>query len=156
MRGKEQDHAKQVFVDAGKSIRDIGFICVYAIGPEHGRPLKIGYAKDLISRVSAIQCHNWHKLGVHTGCWVKELAAARELEAACHRLVGSKRLTGEWFDISVPDADRIIPAAAKSLGISPMAHDEMLLHVAQYRVFVKYPNLFWPNAQRLPNRGYAA
>lgn len=155
MRYKGTDLADRECIEAFKVIKAMGLVCVYVIGPQHGRPLKIGYAIDVVTRLSGMQVHNWVTLGVHNCCWTHGLPDAKSLEKACHQRA-SRLITGEWFDISVNEADKALADAAKTIENKPMMHDEMLRHVEPYRAFVNYQHLFWPNARRMPDRKYAA
>ena len=88
----------------------VDFCAVYAIGPEKGRPIKIGYGHDLEYRLSGIQTGNWIKLMVHFNVWVVDLMLARRIELACHSLLDKvkKRISGEWFDVTADWAKKVI------------------------------------------------
>lgn len=73
---------------------------------EHG-PVKIGFTKDVASRLVKMQADNHERLtilGVFTG------GAAEEL--ALHRRFAGHRLRGEWFSFS--------PAMLGDLGLKPL------------------------------------
>ena len=74
---------------------------VYMIGNEQGGPTKIGMTRsDPYGRLKSIQTGNPKPLGFRLLAEVPDAFAA---EAKLHRHFASKRLHGEWFDLSDSD-----------------------------------------------------
>lgn len=71
---------------------------IYVIAESSSGPCKIGYAKDPIKRLAAIQTGNPRKLGiVHT----VRVHHARIIEGRIHSSLSDRAMSGEWFSISV-------------------------------------------------------
>lgn len=102
--------------------------CVYAVGPVKGRPLKIGYCANPLSRFSEIQTCNWVEIKLHEIVWTAGSPLARRLEAELHRLFdkANRRISGEWFDVPVEMALPAFDIAARNLKIPTFTHDAML------------------------------
>lgn len=62
-----------------------------------GLPIKIGYARDLSGRLSAIQNGNPHLVVLLAWYWAEDYKAA---EAALHEQFASHRIRGEWFRLA--------------------------------------------------------
>lgn len=66
---------------------------VYFVQGEPGNPIKIGYTKDIDSRLAGLQTGCWERLRV-----LALIPGSPALEAAFHRLLRKDRREGEWFD----------------------------------------------------------
>ena len=81
--------------------RDFNPEYVYFIGDSHGGPTKIGMSRsDPHARLKSIQTGNPRRLGFRLLLEVSDAAAA---ERKLHRRFASKRLHGEWFNLSSSD-----------------------------------------------------
>lgn len=68
---------------------------VYFIKPKHRNgPIKVGYAKNLASRLSALQIGYFEELEIYAAV---ESDNARALEQRLHRKLRRWRVRGEWF-----------------------------------------------------------
>lgn len=65
---------------------------VYFIQSQSGH-IKIGYAKDVASRLAALQCANPEPLTL-----IGTVAGTRGLEVSLHKRFDAHRRLGEWFD----------------------------------------------------------
>ena len=82
---------------------------VYFIGAETG-PIKIGIATNPIARLSTLQTGHHEKLEL-----LAVTDGGEELEKAYHKLFGSQRRVGEWFDRCpelLAEIDRLNQAAS--------------------------------------------
>lgn len=98
----------------------IGFAAVYVIGHAAKTcPLKIGWASNVLDRVSQIQVSHWEAVTHHLVFWTMGPPLARRLEAKAHEVLdrASKRIRGEWFSIDIEWAEKVILFAANDLGI---------------------------------------
>lgn len=75
-----------------------GFVYIIAAG--HG-PRKIGMGGDPKKRLQALQTAHYDKLTLE---YCVETHAAAMVEREAHALLASKRLSGEWFDVSDGEA----------------------------------------------------
>lgn len=69
--------------------------CLYFIQSGTGGPVKIGYTKQLATRLKAI-----HKLNGGSVRFLGALAGTRDDEKRFHEKYGNDRLHGEWFRLS--------------------------------------------------------
>src|SRR5205823_4876474 len=81
---------------------ELGFACVYAVGPTGGRPLRISWAKQLGEKLKELQPGCWKELQVHDVAWtVGDMLAVRLLNETTGMLDKAKRrLAGDWFDVT--------------------------------------------------------
>lgn len=96
-----------------------GFGCCYVVGPSHEGPVKIGYASDLVTRVSALQGGSWLKLWIFECMWfVGPLIAARvEAGALLTLRQAGLHMRGEWFDTTAERAAQALKGSAADLGM---------------------------------------
>lgn len=129
----------------GTPLNRAKYACVYAIGPEKGRPLKIGYATNIATRVNSIQSCNWMTVKCHAIAWSTGPKFAQLIEAKCHEILdkASKRITGEWFDITPEWAAKVIAHAAQELDIQVISHVEMLKKCQRQRNMAADWDIFW-------------
>lgn len=90
---------------------------VYVIGGL-GTPVKIGISQNTKQRLKNIKKPLASKLSV-----IHEIEYARDdaavVEAATHLALSSRRVHGEWFDVSPDVARNAIVSSAKEYGIEP-------------------------------------
>lgn len=83
---------------------------LYVMGSAIGLT-KIGISDDPSARLRTIQAASGIRLSlVHSS---DKTANARSIEAAAHKLLASKRKTGEWFDVTAEEAIEALADAAK-------------------------------------------
>lgn len=92
-------------------LSDMGF--VYIIGAP-GRPLKVGRAVDVQSRLKAIQTGNPDRLRILATVGVME-SRAPEVERTAHQVLAEHRVTGEWFRAPVDVAEGAVRRAAEGI-----------------------------------------
>ncbi|MHC2552414.1 hypothetical protein ACVJ6Q_003709 [Bradyrhizobium elkanii] len=109
--------------------------CVYAVGPTGGRPLRIGWARQLKDRMQALQLGSWKELQIHHIAWVPgDMLAIRLFNEATATLDKAKRrLANDWFDITPEFAQQVIRLATDKSGIQTLTHGEMLQKVRNIR-----------------------
>lgn len=101
---------------------------VYAIGPQPGRPLKIGFSRRPKGRLVELQICSPEELRFHHVFWLATTADATKLEAECHRFlieVGS-HVRGEWFDLDGPLASKAINVAAFRADCKLVRHPDLV------------------------------
>jgi len=101
---------------------------VYAIGPETGPPMKIGFSRRPIVRLSSLQTSSPIELRFHLVCWVADKKQAVSLEQRCHaRLEASGcHIRGEWFNLGPVDAAKVIDGASIDVGCNMAPHKELV------------------------------
>jgi hypothetical protein len=91
---------------------------VYVQGPDiPGLPYKIGVTagRDTRKRLSGNQVGNWHVL---KEVWKSDLLGRADIiEAKLHKHFESKRVRGEWFNVSKTDIDSI-PKLIEQFGVT--------------------------------------
>lgn len=109
---------------------------VYVVGAEDG-PKKIGYSANPKQRIQILQIASPIRLttGYMGRC---DTTHARAIEAKAHSILAGRRLSGEWFSVSLSDAVEAVIQAAGALDL-PIAAvknilDPNLLHGAQIRM----------------------
>jgi hypothetical protein len=108
--------------------KELSFACVYAVGPSGGRPVRIGWAKQLKDKLAELQPGCWKALSVHDVMWtVGDMLAVRLLGETTALLDGAKRrLTGDWFDVTAELAQQTLRIAREKSGVPTFTHAEML------------------------------
>lgn len=95
---------------------------VYVVRPIGQRPVKIGTAKNVESRVAGLQTGSPHKL--ETLATIRTPAVP---ERTLHRHFGAYRISGEWFDFG--DLDPVVTVcegvAAIARGDAPVTRDDL-------------------------------
>jgi hypothetical protein len=116
-----------------KIFDELKFACVYAVGPSGGRPLRIGWARQLKDRMQDLQLGSWKELAIHDIAWVAgDMLAIRIFNEAV-QLVDRRRLHGDWFDITPEFASQALRIAAEKSGVPTLSHGQMLDKVASIR-----------------------
>jgi hypothetical protein len=106
----------------------LGFACVYAFGPQSGRPLKIGWTSQPSGRFTDLSTSHWTDMKIHDVVWTPGPPLAKRLEKEIHRILtkAGKHLKGEWFDVPVDMIVPIFQVATDNLKIPTFTHDAML------------------------------
>lgn len=114
---------------------ELGFACVYAVGPSGGRPLRIGWSKQLKDRMKELQLGCWKDLQIHDIVWTAgDMLAIRIFNEATATLDKAKRrLTGDWFDVTPDLAQQVIRLATDKTNIPTFSHAQMLDKVRDVR-----------------------
>jgi allophanate hydrolase subunit 2 len=114
---------------------ELGFACVYAVGPTGGRPLRIGWSKQLKDRMKELQLGCWKELQIHDIIWTAgDMLAIRIFNEAVAVLDKAKRrLTGDWFDVTPESARQAIRLASDKLTIPTFSQGDMLQKVRAIR-----------------------
>lgn len=68
---------------------------------------KVGISSNVEKRIVSLQTGNPHQLSLKYS-YILETTTARILENRVHVKLNEKRLTGEWFNITPKDAEKII------------------------------------------------
>ncbi|WP_315729872.1 hypothetical protein [Bradyrhizobium sp. SZCCHNRI2010] len=113
----------------------LGLCSVYAVGPDGGRPLRIGVSGNLQNTLKTMQLGCWKELQVHHIVWVDgELLANRVASEVCEIFDKAKRrLAGSWFDVTAEFAVQATRLAMDKSQIRSLSHGEMLDHVRSVR-----------------------
>lgn len=114
---------------------ELGFACVYAVGPSGGRPLRIGWSRQLKDRMKELQLGCWKDLQIHDIIWTAgDMLAIRIFNEAVAVLDKAKRrLTGDWFDVTPEFAQQAIRLASDKLIVPTFSHGDMLQKVRAIR-----------------------
>lgn len=76
---------------------------IEAIFNKHKRiklqPVKIGFSRDVDSRLRHLQCANFNKLTLKLSIPVDDVVVARKREKFFHKQLHYARIRGEWFNL---------------------------------------------------------
>jgi hypothetical protein len=114
---------------------ELGYACVYAVGPIGGRPLRISWARQLKDKLTELQPGYWKQLQVHEVLWtVGDMLAIRLLNEAAEILDKAKRrLLGDWYDVTPELAQQTLRLASGKTSTQTFTHVEMLDKVRAVR-----------------------
>lgn len=114
---------------------ELGFACVYAVGPTGGRPLRIGWSRQLKDRMQDLQLGCWKELQIHDIVWTAgDMLAIRVFNEVVSLFdQGKRRLTGDWFDVTPEFATQAIRLATNKTNIPTFSHVDMLDKVRDVR-----------------------
>jgi hypothetical protein len=104
------------------------YACVYAVGTDKGRPLKVSSTKNLIPRLYNIQAEHWRPIIVHEIVWTAGSLLANALEIEIYRLLdkANRRIRGAWFDVPVEMIVPTFQVATDNLKMKTFTHRQML------------------------------
>lgn len=111
----------------GQILDTIDFVSVYAVGPEVGTPLKIGFTRNIAQRHYVLQTNCAERLYFHYHAWTRGRPLAKRLERACHELLDKahKRVLGEWFAINPEWAKKVIESVAHQQSIDLYSQESL-------------------------------
>jgi hypothetical protein len=114
---------------------ELQYACVYAAGPETGRPLRLGASRNIKNRMTHLQNGCWLPLKIHEIWWVVGEPIANRLRDACAEVMdkAKRRLIGEWFDVDQKWMNNVITFAAGKQRIALTSHARMLADVRDIR-----------------------
>lgn len=92
-------------------VRAFELCALYVIGPKCGHPVKIGYARNIGTRISTLRTGHWEEISAHHVLWCPSAGMAKTIEQHSHRMLGEFSMRGEWF--AVP-ADVAVAAIQRS------------------------------------------
>lgn len=114
---------------------------VYVIAPSWDGPCKIGYSTNIQTRLMGLQTGNWEPLSIYAfrvAVWIEGIkaygsthsalrSANRALERAAHEALidCDLHLQGEWFDISVEDAKKVLDKCAQMQRIQALTVERL-------------------------------
>jgi hypothetical protein len=81
---------------------------IYIIAPDSGFPCKIGVAMDTAKRLAALQTSHWEKLYLYERFPILNKGRSYKIERIIHRRLKEHSIRGEWFNLLVSDAAKVI------------------------------------------------
>lgn len=121
---------------AEKAVFDrLGLACVYAVGAQGTRDVKIGWACNLQRRLHELQVGNPRRLEPITVSWTPGTLVVKRLEHRVREIVrprSDERMPG-WFDLPWDAVPGLFERAVRETGIPVIDHDEMLRRVGLAR-----------------------
>ena len=140
-QGAGGDRVKVKDIKSSRLVLDDHFMVIYAVASDIDGPTKIGVTSNLQERLIGLQCGSWMPLSVYgfrlammestSGQYPTfaraALAGARCIEAEVHRVLKEMDLhiMGEWFDISAPDAIRVMDKCGKKRGVRTVSLEQV-------------------------------
>jgi hypothetical protein len=114
---------------------ELQFACIYAVGPSGGRPLRIGWARQLKDRMQSLQLGNPKELLLHECVWTAgDMLAIRVFnDVAATFDKAKRRLMSDWFDVMPDHAKQAIRLASDKLTVPTFSHGDMLQKVRAIR-----------------------
>lgn len=87
---------------------------LYVIGPAgYKRPVKIGFAGNLLKRLRGLQTGNHRRLEVKHWFAFESREDAAFAEVRCHEYFKDRMIVGEWFAITAKEAAEMIRLMCK-------------------------------------------
>lgn len=77
---------------------------IYVISSSENGPVKIGYSAKPEGRLKQLQTGYPAKLKLYFAEAIDNEKLARSIEKRVHANIGHRKLSGEWFDLTVTDA----------------------------------------------------
>lgn len=113
------------------AFRSMKFGCVYAIGPQAGRPVKIRWGTNPVVRLNEMQESNWKDLKIHHVVWCPSEGLAARLQGEVYRLLdaGNRRVVRDWFDVTPEWVQRTFQVAGRNQSIPIFSNDAMIERV---------------------------
>lgn len=113
---------------------------IYVVAPDEDGPTKIGLTRNIEVRLQTLQIGNWEKLHVFGGrlAFRRDFSLAYSLEHSSRE--GAERmehlahkklrecdlnLSGEWFDVTVPEALQVLEKIAKNESIGLVSMEDV-------------------------------
>jgi Meiotically up-regulated gene 113 len=90
---------------------------VYVIQAGEDGPVKIGSAREPSWRLNQLQCGSWQELHLRA---VVPCQCSMAMELDAHALANSRRIRGEWFDLTPEEAVEYIVTALTLDGQDPL------------------------------------
>lgn len=107
---------------------------IYVIAPDENGPVKVGISANPYSRLSALQIGSAAELKVFAAFAVPSKEIALWFEGCFHDTQRQRRIRGEWFDLSAPDAAIVIQLHVRwSLERSGLTPEEIERAMARVR-----------------------
>jgi hypothetical protein len=118
-----------------KLFSSLGFASVFAIGPEGGGPLKVGWSENPKHRFSQLQNAHWKQLKIHEITWTVGRPLAIRLETEIHRILREKgrQIRGTWYDVPLNLMMGVFQLATDREKIPTFTHEGMLERFAEAR-----------------------
>lgn len=95
------------------TMKDPDLVYVYIIGHEDG-PQKIGISKDPEFRQTTLGVEGCRKMACQCCLEGFSRQMARRIERHAHMILSDRHLYGEWFDVTVDEAQQAISTAVES------------------------------------------
>lgn len=122
-RRKRAEHLAKHGVLTGRPREAVETSFVYVIGAKD-HPVKIGFSKDVSSRLATIQTGCPTALCVYAHFEVPA-HLAQTVERHAHEFLKAKRLKGEWFDVTGGEAqDAVAMSVAEVIQAAPFKEPE--------------------------------
>jgi hypothetical protein len=99
---------------------------VYVVSNAANPLLKIGYADNLKSRISGLQCGSPVELSLVHFVYFVDGMIAKQIEGDVHKILAEWRRKGEWFDVTAEQAGDAIAKAATAKRVLWFSEDERL------------------------------
>jgi Meiotically Up-regulated Gene 113 (MUG113) protein len=103
-----------------------GFHAVYLATVQRGNPVKVGITNDPVNRLSQLQNANFELLRFHRFWWLAGHPIAARTEKAFKDRFAPVNLRGEWFDVSLSDAEVFVEKYVRDLGTWAVDDEGML------------------------------
>ncbi len=103
------------------------FHTVYLVTPEaDGAPVKVGVAANPYDRLSSHQVSNFIPLRLHRFWWVAGRQIALRIETFFKQHHRSRCVRGEWFHLSLAEAEAFVEGVIVGLGTWGASEEEVL------------------------------
>ena len=103
-----------------------GFCACYVIGVDAEGPTKVGYASDMVTRLSQFQSAHWREVSIFSVYWFAGVPLAQRVEGSTLASLKAAgwHLRGEWFNVPAATAAKAIEASAAAMKLEWFTEDQ--------------------------------
>jgi len=103
-----------------------GFHCLYLVTTEDDALVKIGIAADAMDRLSTLCSANAVELHLHRHWWLAGKLISQRIKKSFAQTFRSQHIQGDWFSVSLPEAEAFIERTIHQIGTWSATEAEMV------------------------------
>ena len=103
-----------------------GFHCLFLAGVEDGTSVKIGIANDALLRHPSLKAASAGSPRLHQHWWLAGKPVALRIKKFFGEAFASRRIHGDWFRVSLTEAETFVEHAINDLGTWGASEAEMI------------------------------
>lgn len=97
-------------------IKRQGFHGIYLVANEVDTPLKVGITNDPVNRLSELQVANFKPMCMQRFWWLPGRKITARIERSFKEYFADNNIRGEWFDLSLDEAEQFIESRITDIG----------------------------------------
>ena len=131
-----------------------GFHCLYLATAEDDGSMKIGAATDVMNRLSTLRSATAAPLRLHRHWWLAGRPISARIKKSFHEAFGPQRIEGDWFEVSLPEAEAFIDRMINQIGTWSATEAEMIAEM-QRREYQRIERIMQPQQESEARHGVA-